>query len=337
MKTRSWLKLGGFILCVGVFALIAANLQNEALHTLDMRITAWLVAARSPALTLVMRGITSLCSPVVLLLICLLLMALFRKKHYSIPVAVNLMVSVSLNYSLKSVFLRERPPLIFQAVAETGFSFPSGHAMAAGAFFGFLIYMVAQAQWPARRKRALVALVALLIGLIAVSRVYLGVHYLSDVVAGLAVSTAYLLAYSAVVGLYLRAGQDAAASPAAGGKNKRLTDSFRHAFDGVAGGLKGERNMIVHFGVMALVTVFGFLLKLSEGEWLACVILFGLVIGMELINTAIETTVDICMPAPDPRARLAKDTAAGAVMAVCVAAAVAGVVIFAPKLWPMLR
>ena len=337
MKNRTWLKLAGFLLCVCVFALIAANLANESLRALDLRVTEALAALRTPALTLAMQSVTTLCAPVALLVICLVLMVVYRKKHYSIPVAINLMVSVSLNYSLKNVFLRERPPLMYRAMFESGYSFPSGHAMAAGAFYGFLIYMVAQSSMPKPRKRLLIAMLTLLIGLVAFSRVYLGVHYLSDVVAGLTVSTAYLLLYSAVVGAYLRAGHDAVALPAQRAKNKRIADSFRHAFDGVALAMKGERNMIIHFGVMALVTVFGFLLALSEAEWLTCVVLFGLVIGMELINTAIEATVDICMPAPDPRAKLAKDTAAGAVMAVSVAAAIAGVIIFAPKLWPMLR
>lgn len=336
MKTRSWLKLGAFFLCGALFTLLALNVQNEAMHAFDLRITEALAAARTPALTAILAGASQLCAPVVLLAICLLLMFVYRKKHYSIPIAINLMVSVSLNYSLKNVFLRERPPLALRAVTEAGYSFPSGHAMAAGAFYGFLIYMVAQSALPARRKRLLIGLLSAVIALVCASRVYLGVHYLTDVTAGLAVSLAYLLIYCAVVGLYLRAGQPAAAVPMAI-KNKRLTDSFRHAFDGVAGGLKGERNMIVHFAAMALVTVFGFLLSISKSEWLACVILFGLVIGMELLNTAIETTVDICMPSPDPRAKLAKDTAAGAVMAVSVAAAIAGVIIFAPKLWPMLR
>ncbi len=334
MKTRSWLKLGGFVLCAALFALLALNLQNDSLRAFDLGVSEALAAARTPVLTAAMAAATQLCAPVVLLVICLMLMFIYRRRHYSIPIAINLMVSVSLNYSLKNVFLRERPPLILRAVAETGYSFPSGHAMAAGAFYGFLIYMVAQSDLPARRKRLLIGLLSAVVALVCFSRVYLGVHYLTDVTAGLAVSLAYLLPYCAVVGLYLRAGQ--ATAPTAS-KNKRLTDSFRHAFDGVAAGLKGERNMIVHFAAMALVTVFGFLLSISKSDWLVCVTLFGLVIGMELLNTAIETAVDICMPTPDPRAKLAKDTAAGAVMAVSVAAAIAGVIIFAPKLWPMLR
>jgi undecaprenol kinase len=59
------------------------------------------------------------------------------------------------------------------------------------------------------------------------------------------------------------------------------------------------------------------------------------VIGAELLNTAIEQAVDICLPHPDPRAKRAKDTAAGAVLIVASAAAIAGLIIFAPKVWHM--
>ena len=337
MQTRTWVKTGAFLLCGGVFLLIALNLHNDAMLAFDLRVSEALAAARTPFWTTVLRNVSALCAPVVLLAVCLTLMALYHHKHYSIPIAVNLMVSVTFNYALKWTFLRDRPPVALRAVAESGYSFPSGHAMAAGAFYGFLIYMVAQSNLPKRAKRLAITGLTLMIGLIGFSRVYLGVHYLTDVVAGFAVSIAYLILYSSVVGLYLRAGKDALPSPVEDRKNKRITDSFAHAFDGVAGGMKGERNMMIHFAAMALVTVFGFLCGLSATEWLACVILFGLVIGMELMNTAIETTVDLAMPHADPRAKLAKDTAAGAVMVVCVAAAIAGGIIFLPKLWLMMR
>ena len=336
MKTRGWLKLGGFALCAAAFGWIAGNLGSDWLNGLDLSVTKWFAEHRLAPLTAFMKGVTLLCHPVTLLLICLALMYVYRKHHYSIPIAINLMVSVSLNYTLKNVFLRLRPPLIYRAVAETGYSFPSGHAMAAGAFYGFLIYIVWQSGLSRGLKRTLITLLTAIIALVGLSRVYLGVHYASDVIAGLAVSIAYLLVYSQVVGLYLRSGRTASVSVPEGAKSKSILDSFTHAADGIVGGMRGERNMIIHFAAMALVTVFGFLCAISEAEWLTCIVLFGLVIGMELINTAIETTVNICMPHRDPRAKLAKDTSAGAVLAVSVAAAIAGAVIFIPKLWPML-
>ena len=337
MKRGTLVKTAGFLLCATVFLMIALNLQNGHLLALDLSVTKVLAAQRTPFTTALMRGMTTLCAPITLLVICLALMYIFRKKHYSIPIAINLMVSVSLNYTLKNVFLRERPPLLYRAVAETGYSFPSGHAMAAMAFYGFLIYIVAQSTLGKAVKRLMIGLLSLVIALVGLSRIDLGVHYLSDVIAGFAVATAYLIVFSSVVGQYLRSDRPVPLSPMGIQKGGRLADSFGYAFDGLIAGFKNERNMIVHFSAMSLVTVFGFLLNISESEWLACIILFGLVIAMELINTAIETTVDICMPHTDPRAKVAKDTAAGAVMLASIAAAVVGMIVFLPKLWPLLR
>ena len=329
---RKWTKALCLLLCLGAFVAIAANLDNEALQAFDTSATVSLAEARTPLMTAVMKSFTALCAPVTLLLICLALMFLLRRKHYGIPIAVNLMASVFLNFSLKTFFVRDRPPLLYRAITETGYSFPSGHMMAATAFYGFLIYIVLQsASFRRKEKTLLTALLALLIAGVGFSRVYLGVHYCTDVVAGLAVARFYLLAYTSIVRFYLNAGE--APQPHGESKNDSLHFSFLHAFEGIASGLKNERNMLIHFAAMAFVTVCGFLFSISATEWLVCVMLFGIVIGAELINTSIETTVNICMPDIDPRAKIAKDTAAGAVLAVCVGAAIAGAIIFLPKIW----
>ena len=193
MKAKKWLKIGGFVFCAAVFAWIASNLQSEALQTLDLSVTRALAAIRQPAVSLIMRGATALCAPVTLLVICFVCMFLFRNRHYSIPVAINLMVSVSLNYTLKTTFLRQRPPIEYRAVTEVGYSFPSGHAMAAGAFYGFLIYMVAQSARPRWRKRGVIAALGVVIAAIGFSRIYLGAHWASDVIAGWAVGAAWAM------------------------------------------------------------------------------------------------------------------------------------------------
>ena len=82
---------------------------------------------------------------------------------------------------------------------------------------------------------------------------------------------------------------------------------------------------------MLLVIVCGFIFKISVTEWLICILLFGFVITLELMNTAIETAIDICMPEINPKAKLAKDTSAGAVLVVAIVAVVIGIIIFGPK------
>ncbi|MDD3336180.1 MAG: diacylglycerol kinase family protein [Eubacteriales bacterium] len=124
-------------------------------------------------------------------------------------------------------------------------------------------------------------------------------------------------------------------------KQKRLTPqkgnalflSFSYALQGISAGLRTERNMVIHFAAMSVVVVFGALLRISATEWMICVILFGAVFMAELFNTSIETVVDMICPQRDPRAKLAKDTAAGAVLFMAVAAAIVGCIIFLPKLW----
>ena len=80
------------------------------------------------------------------------------------------------------------------------------------------------------------------------------------------------------------------------------------------------------------MTVFGIWLQISKTEWMICFILFGLILALELVNTAIEATVDLCTEERRPLAKKAKDAAAGAVLIAAVFAAIIGVMIFIPRL-----
>lgn len=119
-------------------------------------------------------------------------------------------------------------------------------------------------------------------------------------------------------------------------KNRSFLSGFLHAADGVIEAWKSEHSFRVHIVMAVLVTIFGFLLHISTWEWIICVILFGLVISSELLNTALETTIDICSPHPDPLAKRVKDIAAASVLVVAFASAIVGMIIFAPKVWAVL-
>lgn len=120
-------------------------------------------------------------------------------------------------------------------------------------------------------------------------------------------------------------------------KEEPLWKSFRYAMEGLGSSLSTERNLFIHFSVMLLVILFGILLELTVLEWMICVILFGLVISAELMNTAIEVTVDICSPEIQPKAKLAKDTAAAAVLVLAIASCIVGIIIFAPKIYTFFK
>lgn len=115
-----------------------------------------------------------------------------------------------------------------------------------------------------------------------------------------------------------------------------ISASFEHAFEGIEVGI-GERNMKIHCIMAVLVVFFGFILHISVTEWCICLVLFGLIMGLELVNTAIESVVDLATQEYHPLAKRAKDTAAGAVLIASIMAAIAGLIIFIPRLLYLFR
>ena len=112
---------------------------------------------------------------------------------------------------------------------------------------------------------------------------------------------------------------------------KKRILSFKHAIRGIHMVLRSEKNMQIHLIFAILVVFFGFLFCISPVEWMICMLAFGLVMGAELINTSIETIVDLVSPEYHELAGKAKDIAAGAVLTTSIFAAIAGLIIFLPK------
>lgn len=114
---------------------------------------------------------------------------------------------------------------------------------------------------------------------------------------------------------------------------KRLINSFKYAFEGIVEGIKGEQNIKIHILIMIIVIIFGIVLKIDKIEWIICIMLFGFVISLEYINTAIENTVDLAMPEKHDKAKVAKDVAATAVLIASITSTIVGLIIFIPKLF----
>ena len=112
---------------------------------------------------------------------------------------------------------------------------------------------------------------------------------------------------------------------------KKIINSFKYAIEGFISSFKTERNMKIHILAMTIVIALGILLKLSKIEWCIITIAIVMVISAELFNTAIETVVDMISPEKNPKAKLVKDIAAGAVLVVAIGAAIIGFIVFGPK------
>lgn len=114
-------------------------------------------------------------------------------------------------------------------------------------------------------------------------------------------------------------------------KKPPIRKSFGYAFEGIFTCVKKERNMKIHCIMAVLVVAAGIILQISPVEWCICLGLFGLVMALEMVNTAVEAVVDLVTQEHKPLAKIAKDTAAGAVLIASIMAAMAGCIIFVPK------
>ena len=117
---------------------------------------------------------------------------------------------------------------------------------------------------------------------------------------------------------------------------KRFIKSFGYAFEGLKFAFKYEQNMLAHILATVLVVLFGIIFHISIIEWLFIVLVIGLVIATELINTSIEAAIDLTCPKIHPLAKIAKDTASAAVLVFAITAIIVAIIIFVTKIIALL-
>ena len=143
-------------------------------------------------MTLFMQIITAFGSFFTLVGIIILLLLLSKNKKEGIYLSINVILIFLLNTIIKLIIHRPRP-YGYNLIKEDFYSFPSGHAMVSTTFYGFIIYLIYKNVKNKKIKYILISLIFILIILIMISRIYLGVHYLSDTLAGFSLSIVYLM------------------------------------------------------------------------------------------------------------------------------------------------
>ena len=112
----------------------------------------------------------------------------------------------------------------------------------------------------------------------------------------------------------------------------RFFKSFTYNYEGLKYALLNEQSILVQLVFAIFVIICGFIFKLNKYEWIIIIILIGLVLAFEFINTAIEATVDLITIDKHPLAKIAKDTASTAVGIIALISAIVGLIIFLPKI-----
>lgn len=181
--------------CLILFLALAEDVFNKDLMRGDVFgynfISKYLI---HNSLTPIVKGITFFGGIIWLLILTIILVIFIKNKKIKILICSNLVIITLLNQVLK--FILERPrPTEYRIINETGYSFPSGHSMISMAFYGFLIYLIYKYIKNKYLKVFSICGMSLLIVMIGISRIYLGVHYTSDVIGGFLISISYLIVF----------------------------------------------------------------------------------------------------------------------------------------------
>jgi len=151
---------------------------------------------RTDTLTKIFNLITKLGNWYIFIIITLLFLIFKDKKSFKY-ISINLMLVTLINQLLKILFQRPRPEL--NMIAATGYSFPSGHSMVSMAFYGFLIYLILKSKHTKLDKIISTIILLFIILGIGFSRVYLGAHYMTDVLAGFTLAIIYLSIFTTII------------------------------------------------------------------------------------------------------------------------------------------
>ncbi len=200
IKNLRWIVL---FICLVIFLDLAEDVFNKEIMNGDIigykLVSTFLI---SDFATPIAKFITNLGGAIILITLTISLFILIKNRKVGISIFSNLVIVTALNQLLKNILQRPRPTE-YRIIEETGYSFPSGHSMVSMAFYGYLIYLIYKYVKNKYIKWISIVLFSILICSIGVSRIYLGVHYTSDVLGGFCISISYLVIYISAVKKFL--------------------------------------------------------------------------------------------------------------------------------------
>ena len=184
-----------FSICLILFLALAEDVFNKEIMQGDIIgynfVKTYLIKEQ---VTPIMKIVTFFGGATCLIGLTILLFIIIKNKKIGLLIGINLITITILNQLFKFILQRPRPTE-YRIINESGYSFPSGHSMISMAFYGFLIYLIYKYVKNKKLKYISITLISVLIIFIGISRIYLGVHYTSDVLAGFLFSISYLIIF----------------------------------------------------------------------------------------------------------------------------------------------
>lgn len=195
-KNLKWIILG---ICTLLFAILLWQVKtNDTLAIDNYFYNLFVVKMRNDALTPLMMTFTLFGSAYAYGFLFILALIFIKDKKIPLMMFLNLAGSAVVLKVVKHFVARPRPEG-FRLITETGFSFPSGHAMNAIVFYGFIIFLIYYLVKEKFFDRAMAIIISPIILCIGISRVYLGVHFASDVISGYLIGLIYLILFIEII------------------------------------------------------------------------------------------------------------------------------------------
>jgi len=186
--------------CLAVFFALWLMIETGHASLIDDPIRNAVISTRSDWLTPIMKVITYMGNWQTITVICLILLA-FRKTRltYGVPLSIGALFVSLANKGIKAIVMRPRPDQAMFLIEQGGWSFPSGHSITSMFFYGMAIWLIRRNVTDRRLADILTVLLAIPMILIGVSRVYLGVHYPTDVLAGWCLGVLVVVAMAEII------------------------------------------------------------------------------------------------------------------------------------------
>lgn len=182
------------VISIILFAIVSILVSTNNISWLDDTVYNLISKIICPTMTKFFKAMTLLCETEMILIILALIIIFCKKRKLSSYIVVNAGLCVLINQIVKRIFVRVRPVGI-ALITQGGYSFPSGHSMMALTFYGFIIYLINKSNMAKKKKIVITTLLSILILLIGVSRIYLGVHFASDVIGAFSLGLVYLVLF----------------------------------------------------------------------------------------------------------------------------------------------
>lgn len=186
------------ILLISAFTFVLFCVLSGNTKAFDMSVYKFITFYKTDTLTSIFKFITFFGSTFFIVFLCILFLIIFWKNKKGYLISICLIVSTFLNNVIKVMVRRDRP-FELMLVKENTFSFPSGHTMASLSMYGLLIYFIYTSNLSKNAKVILISFLALLTLSIAISRIYLGAHYATDVIAGILLSLVWLICFVKII------------------------------------------------------------------------------------------------------------------------------------------